>query len=59
MTTPPGDVNGDGEVSISDITDLIDLLLSGGDSPLADVNGDGKVSISDVIAIIDKLLEGN
>lgn len=52
-----GDVNGDGEVSIGDVTALIDILLSNGStSPVADVNGDGEVSIGDVSALIDMLL---
>ena len=56
----PGDVNDDGEVNISDISVLIDLLLSGHISedirPRADVNGDGEVNITDVSDIIDYLL---
>ena len=56
----PGDVNGDGGINISDVTSLIDLLLSGGEiSAGADVNGDGQVNISDVTALIDRLLSGN
>lgn len=56
----PGDVNGDGGINISDVTALIDLLLSGGEiSAGADVNGDGQVNISDVTALIDRLLSGN
>lgn len=56
----PGDVNGDGGINISDVTSLIDLLLSGGEiSAGADMNGDGQVNISDVTALIDRLLSGN
>ena len=55
-----GDVNGDGELTISDVTGLIDLLLSGGDLPAyADVNGDGVVTIKDVTDMIDMLLSGD
>ena len=56
-----GDVNGDNNVSIADVTALIDLLLGGGNvtNPAADVNGDGNVSIADVTALIDMLLSGN
>ena len=57
-----GDVNGDGDVSIDDVTELIDYLLAGaGDINLtnADVNGDGNVSIDDVTELIDYLLSGN
>ena len=55
-----GDVNGDHSVNIADVTALIDLLLSGGETPdAADVNGDLNVNIGDVTALIDKLLSGN
>lgn len=54
-----GDVDGDFNVSISDITALIDHLLTGQAGIIlrnADIDGDGNVSISDVTALIDKLL---
>ena len=55
-----GDVNKDGEVNISDVTKLIDILLDGTqDESLlqrADVNNDGEVNISDVSKIIDIIL---
>jgi len=54
-----GDVNGDGKLSIGDVTDLINFLLSGETPPAAaDVNGDGKVSIGDVTELINMLLSG-
>lgn len=54
-----GDVNGDNRVSISDVTDLIDYLLTRHTSIVldnADVDDDGNIRISDVTALIDKLL---
>lgn len=57
-----GDVNGDGEVSIGDVTALIDSLLgdvSALDKAVSDVNQDGEVTIGDVTALIDKLLSNN
>ena len=52
-----GDVNGDGQVKIDDVTALINLLLSGNTSaPAADCNLDGKVAIGDVTALINYLL---
>ena len=55
-----GDVDGDGKVSIADVTDLIDMLLTGAtsamDYPAADVDGDGKITIADVTSLIDMLL---
>ena len=56
-----GDVNGDGSISISDVTALIDYLLSGNANGInlvgADCNTDGSISISDVTALIDRLLQ--
>ena len=55
-----GDVNGDGQLTISDITGLIDMLLNGDELPAwADVNGDSVVTIKDVTDLIDMLLSGN
>ena len=55
-----GDVNGDGNMTIADVTSLIDLLVSDDELPDgADVNGDGVVSIKDVTDLIDILLSGN
>ena len=58
-----GDVNGDGNVDISDVTKLIDYLLSGNASgvnlSVADCNHDGSVDISDVTALIGYLLSGS
>lgn len=56
-----GDVNGDGHVTISDVSALIDYLLGSGItiSEGADVNQDGGISISDVSALIDILLGNN
>ena len=55
-----GDVDGDNNVSISDVTALIDILLSGAEAPAAaDCDLDTNVSISDVTALIDFLLSGS
>ena len=55
----PGDVNGDDTINISDVTALIDMILSNSTdgNKAADVNGDGIVNISDVTALIDSLLD--
>ena len=54
-----GDINGDGKVSIADVTELIDILMSGEPAPAwADVNGDGRVNINDVTSLINYLLRG-
>jgi hypothetical protein len=56
----PGDVNGDGNISIGDAADLIDQLINGEDIPAYyDVDGSGAVTIGDIAALIDLLLAGN
>ncbi|MBQ6079166.1 MAG: SUMF1/EgtB/PvdO family nonheme iron enzyme [Muribaculaceae bacterium] len=60
-TNQAGDVNGDGNVNIADVTSLIDVLLGGASqttSSCADVNLDGSVNIADVTDLIDYLLTG-
>ena len=58
--TQRGDVNGDGKVNISDVTALINLLLSDGAfSAAADCYQDGKLSINDVTTLINYLLSGS
>ena len=55
----PGDIDGDGQVGIADISTLIDLILAGTFDPsLHDVDGDGQVGIADVSALIDMILAG-
>lgn len=55
-----GDVDGDGWISIGDVTDLIDMLIENRNSitdyPQADVDGDGAITIGDVTALIDQLI---
>lgn len=51
-----GDVNGDGEVNISDVNAMIDFILLSSNDPIADVNGDGEVNISDVNEVISIIL---
>lgn len=56
----PGDVDGDGNIGISDVTTLIDMMLgtATGITVNADLNNDGSISISDLTALIDMLLNG-
>ena len=58
-----GDVDMDGSVNISDITALIDYILSGDVTPFnpnaADVDQNGNITISDVTELIDMILTGS
>lgn len=56
-----GDVNNDGEVSIADVTQLVNIILSstiltGDDLYRADVNSDTEVGIADLTALINILI---
>ena len=57
-----GDVNNSGDVTIADVTALIDYLLGGDVSAInldnADCNLDSNVTIADVTKLIDYLLSG-
>lgn len=60
-----GDVDGNGEVDINDVTLLIDVVLGKiveYDATVADCNiegGDGSIDINDVTALISRVLTGN
>ena len=59
-----GDVNGDGILSIADVTALVNIVLSREDAEAhtyhreaADVNADGTVSIADVTVLVNIILK--
>ena len=58
-----GDVDMDGNVNISDVTALIDYILTGNVTPFdrdaADVDQNGNIDISDITALIDYILTGS
>jgi len=52
----PGDADGSGRVTVTDIAVTIDLILSGAYDRRADVDGNGRVTVTDIAAIIDLVL---
>lgn len=59
----PGDVNKDDQISIADVTALVNIILGKDntmpylyDHDAADVNGDGNTSIADVTALVNIIL---
>ena len=60
MTTVsvPGDVNGDGNVDITDVVCVINTIAGLKSWPKSDVDADEKTTISDVVAIIN-IIAGN
>ncbi len=56
-----GDVNNDGEITIADVTALVNIVLGKDTEGLynhmaADVNQDGEITIADVTALVNRLL---
>lgn len=55
-----GDLNGDGQLTVSDVILLINDLISANRmmaaNPVADMNGDGDVNITDVVNLIDAVM---
>ena len=55
-----GDVDGDGNVGIADVTALVDYILNGDEAEVniaaADADQNGEIGISDVTALVDFLL---
>lgn len=51
-----GDINRDGQLTIADLTELIDGLMVGETYPWYDINGDGQVTVADITALIDLML---
>ncbi len=60
--TSYGDMNGDGQVNITDVSLLVNHILGMAIESFiesnADINGDGVVSISDVTSLVDYILLG-
>lgn len=59
----PGDVNKDGDITIADVTALVNILLWMDntepyeyDHVAADMNGDGAITIADVTALVNRIL---
>lgn len=56
----PGDVNGDGRVSVTDVISMNSYILEEVPAQfirkVADLNGDGKVTITDMVQVIDIIL---
>jgi hypothetical protein len=53
-----GDVNGDGEVNVTDLVPLVNMILGvTPSSTAADVNGDGEVNVTDLVPLVNLILK--
>ena len=59
ISTATGDIDGDGEINVGDVTALINKLLNAAsyDDAVCDINGDGEVNVTDVTSLINMILE--
>jgi hypothetical protein len=55
-----GDINADGQITIADVTALVNIILGKNDQQtdtcMADINADGQVTIADVTALVNIIL---
>ncbi len=59
-TQMKGDIDGDGTLSIIDVTLLVEIILQNKEvSTTADMNGDGEANITDVTMLVNVILEPN
>ncbi|MBO4590767.1 MAG: BspA family leucine-rich repeat surface protein [Bacteroidaceae bacterium] len=60
IPAPDGDVNGDGEINVTDVTTLVSMILGSAEQTAeADVNSDGNVDVSDVTALVSIILNSS
>lgn len=52
----PGDVNGDQAVDVSDINEVINVMLGRTENVRADITGEGSVDVSDINAVVNIML---
>ena len=56
LTVLPGDLNGDGTLSIVDVSMLLIAIANDGETTVTtDINGDGILSIVDVSALLNRI----
>ncbi len=53
-----GDIDNNGLLNITDVSEIIDVLLEGRYDIYADINDDGRVSIVDVSELINRIFNG-
>ena len=51
-----GDINGDGNLNVLDVVELINQILSGENTTEGDINGDGGWNVLDIVALANCVL---
>lgn len=62
VSTIDGDINGDGEVNVTDIVSLYSYILGNTDGiseDVADINSDGEVNVTDIVNLYSIILSSN
>jgi len=59
----PGDANGDGNVNVTDIVEIVNYILGHPSDKFifeaADVNSDGQVNVTDIVSVVNIILSSN
>ena len=59
----PGDANGDGEVNVSDIVEIVNYIMGKPSSKFifaaADFNNDGEVNVTDIVKVVSVIMSTN
>lgn len=57
----PGDANGDGEVNVTDIVEIVNAIMNRPSERFvrdaADLNGDGEVNVTDIVKVVNLIME--
>lgn len=58
-----GDANGDGEVNVSDIVEIVNYIMGKPSANFvqaaADLNGDGEVNVTDIVKVVSIIMDSN
>ena len=59
----PGDANGDGDINVSDIVEIVNYILEKPSARFvaaaADLNGDGEINVTDIVRVVSIIMQSN
>jgi hypothetical protein len=59
----PGDANGDGEVNVTDIVEIVNYIMEKPSDKFvaaaADLNGDGEINVTDIVKVVSIIMDTN
>ena len=59
----PGDANGDGDVNVTDIVEIVNAIMNNPSTRFvrdaADLNGDGEINVTDIVRVVNIIMSAN